>query len=389
MSAPAGLGPADFKHGVYIRPAARVPWDHARTEPMESLPMPCLSIAKLANWVRMVHGASTRAEVVMIMFSRARSALSAAILLATACSPSPAENRSQEAALDPPQTQSSGEPPMINVGDDADTPDNPAPPEPAPGRSSGPRVDLPGGLSLFPPPGWAAQGSDGNRTALVGPDGQSLVIASLDDGMLQQAVAELGGSIDLGDGIVLDPLGVPSVKGGIHTNRYSVRGAPSPTLGSIMIREVSPGRTLTLIALVPSAGSDAVQATLNQLMTTFEIGAARPQAASDWERQLRGRYLVKFYSGNGYSEKHELWLCSNGSFVKRVDGGGFTAGVASGAFEGGLAGTWRVQGPLSGTGELILSTSDGDSLRYTLRQASDGVLIDGERWLRGENNQCS
>lgn len=54
-----------------------------------------------------------------------------------------------------------------------------------------------------------------------------------------------------------------------------------------------------------------------------------------------------------------------------------------------MTGTWRVQGPLSGTGELTLSTSDGDSLRYTLRQAPDGVLIDGERWLRGENNQCS
>lgn len=315
--------------------------------------------------------------------------MSAAILLTAACSPPAADNDSLTANLDPQQTQTPGEPPMSNAVDSANAPESPAPPEPASGRRTGPRVDLPGGLSLFPPPGWSAQGSDGNRTVLAGPDGQSLVIASLDEGVLQQAVAELRSSIDLGDGIILDPLEVPSVKEGIHANRFTVRGAPSPTLGSIMIREISPGRTLTLIALVPSAGSDAVQATLSQLMTTFEIGAPRAQATSEWERQLRGRYLVKFYSGNGYSEKHELWLCSNGSFMKRVDGGGFTTGVASGAFEGGLTGTWRAQGLLSGAGELTLSTSDGDILRYTLRQASDGVLIDGERWLRGENNQCS
>lgn len=321
----------------------------------------------------------------------ARSAFWTVLFLAGSCGPSPENPGSTGEILDQPQIQSSspGSSKMTNNGDNVDTPEFPAPERRVAEKRNGPRIDLPGGLSLFPPQGWASQGSEGNRTAILGPDGQSVIIASLDDGVLQQAVAELGGSIDLGDGVILDPVGAPSVNGGIHSNRYTVRGAPSPTLGSIMIREISGGRTLTLMALVPSSGSDAAQAVLNQLMTTFEVSATAPQTTSEWERQLRGRYLVKFFSGNGYSEKHELWLCSNGSFAKRVDGGGFTAGVASGAFEGGLTGTWRAQGRLSGSGELILSTSDGDVLRYTLRETTDGVLIDGDRWLRGENTQCS
>lgn len=272
---------------------------------------------------------------------------------------------------------------------DRDMHDAPDQPPSSQAQTSGARVDLPDGVSLVAPRGWSQAGDlIQGRAVLQSSDGLSLMIASVDEGMLQQAVGELAFPVDLGDGIVLDPLEAPASRGQIYSNRFSVRGADMPRLATIMIREVGAGRTLTLIGIAPTGEAGSLQAALSQVITTYKVSAPRAQTASGWESQLKGRYLVKFYSGNGYSEKHELWLCSNGAFLKQVDGGGFTQGVASGAFAGGLQGTWRAQGAPSGAGVLILSTTDGQVLRYELQQRSDGVGIDGERWMRGDNQRC-
>lgn len=310
-------------------------------------------------------------------------------LLTAACSPESGESAApKEEAVTPP-APTEPEARMTNIGDQPEAPDSPDQDRAAPSQTSGPRVSLPGGLTLFPPTGWTSQPAGGNRTVLLAPDGQTVVIASLDEGVMQQAVSELAGTIDLGDGVVLDPVDTPTLKGQIHSNRFTVRGAQSPTLGFVMIRDAGGKTSLSLIGLAPSADASQLQTTMNQLITRAEIGAPRPQATSEWQKQLKGRYLVRFYSGNGYSEKHEMWLCSDGSFAKRVDGGGFTTGVASGAFAGGLTGTWNAQGDAAGQGLLVLSSSDGQVLQYTLRQAPDGVLIDGQKWMRGENTACS
>jgi hypothetical protein len=251
------------------------------------------------------------------------------------------------------------------------------------------RTDLGGGLSILPPQGWRPVPANPGATVLAGPDGESLIIVSVDEGLLEMAVAELADSIDLGDGVMLDPVASPTRSGQTHSNRFTVRGAVLPTVASVMIRDVGAGRTVSLIGLAPATGASGLQTALNQLMTSLTVGRAPPQSASGWGAQLKGRYLVRFYSGNGYSEKHELWLCSNGSFLKRVDGGGFTQGVASGAFAGGLDGTWTAQGSPPGAGQLVLSTRDGQVLRYTLQSRSDGIGIDGERWMRGDNERCA
>jgi len=254
---------------------------------------------------------------------------------------------------------------------------------------SGGRTDLGGGLSILPPGGWSPVPANPGATVLAGPDGESLIIVSVDEGLLEMAVAELAGSVDLGDGVVLDPVDNPTKRGQVHSNRFTVRGAISPMVASVMIRDVGAGRTVSLIGLAPATGASGLQTALNQLMTSLTVGRPPAQSASGWGAQLKGRYLVKFYSGNGYSEKHELWLCSNGSFLKRVDGGGFTQGVASGVFAGGLNETWTAQGSPPGAGQRVLSTSDGQVLRYTLQSRPDGIGIDGERWMRGDNERCA
>ena len=123
-----------------------------------------------------------------------------------------------------------------------------------------------------------------------------------------------------------------------------------------------------------------------EIANTISAAAAAP-SGGELAAYLKGRYLVRFYSGNGYSEKHEIWLCTNGQFRSRFDGGGFTQGVASGAFEGGNVGTWAAQGNRAG-GVLSLSASDGAQSRFEVRESSDALLLNGQKWLRGENSLC-
>jgi hypothetical protein len=101
---------------------------------------------------------------------------------------------------------------------------------------------------------------------------------------------------------------------------------------------------------------------------------------------MRGRYIAYFFTGSGYHEKSEIWLCSDGSFQRSSDGGGFGGG-ASGAYAGSGQGRWSASGTQPAKGELRLQFSDGVS-SYTLALEGGDLYLDGSKWLRGDNEYC-
>ena len=64
------------------------------------------------------------------------------------------------------------------------------------------------------------------------------------------------------------------------------------------------------------------------------------------------------------AEQDYFWLCPGGRFFRSFNSGGFGGG-ASGAFESGNGGVWRVSGSLDG-GELLLTFNDSSTARYRL-----------------------
>lgn len=140
---------------------------------------------------------------------------------------------------------------------------------------------------------------------------------------------------------------------------------------------------------------------------TFREPAVPPSNAGNWQDYMRGRYVVRLYTGSGYYEEEHIWLCSNGQFIRSSNaGGGGVGSGASGAYAGRGQGAWRADGDLDGNGTLVLrygatsfegSTSDfsfqqqtgAREVHYTLRLSEDDKLyLDGKRWFRDQNQRC-
>lgn len=271
-----------------------------------------------------------------------------------------------------------------------------------PGRiyTAGERVEDPSsGLALTLPQGW--------RGALA-PDGSAFVMeADAGDGYLfvvgeptseAEVRSELASPIDLGDGIVLRPAGsIREISSGHLSAEFDVGGAPSELDGVVDVRLTETGLGVAFILLTPPAAADDNVMAMRELALSLGVTepATNPSAASaeggndEWEPYLRGRYLARFYTGSGYTEKTELWLCTDGTFYFDDQGGGFGGG-ASGAFQSRGDGRWTATGA-GRSGTLELQWADGSrsswALEYDARQ--DHLYLNGDRWLRGANERCS
>lgn len=259
-------------------------------------------------------------------------------------------------------------------------------PPPAQAQGTTP-VTVSEGLTLQTPRGWRATPADAKRIVMVGPDGDTTIIATLDQASDAVIRAQLTAPVDLGGGIVLTPTGQPRAVGDYVSNDYAVRGTRIPGKAVVMIRRQDAGRAMALIGISPAATVEAMRATQARMMQTAVVKPAAAPTGGALAAYLKGRYLVRFYSGSGYHEKQEMWLCSDGSYAMSADGGGATAGVASGAFRGGHNGRWSASGALGG-GRLTLTAQDGRELSFSVADGSDGLYLDGKRWMRGDNSRC-
>lgn len=267
----------------------------------------------------------------------------------------------------------------------------PAPEPPAqPPAPVGESLTLPGGLVAPIPAGWKGQAADATKAVMVSPDGNNLLIVALEDAGGADVRGELSNTIDAGDGVTLHPSGTPHAELGGYANEFSVSGWSSPVRASVMARTLSDGRTLAIIGIAALATYDVMREGQREVFRGARGGrsAVSTTGAGTWTSELSGRYLVKIYNGNGYAEKHELWLCSDGTFAYTMDGGGFTQGVGSGAFGSGTQGTWSAAGASGAAGTLTLSATDGSRVQYDAQAGNDGIYLNGDRWMRGDNARC-
>ncbi|MBS2036958.1 hypothetical protein JST97_18350 [bacterium] len=105
---------------------------------------------------------------------------------------------------------------------------------------------------------------------------------------------------------------------------------------------------------------------------------SQPQLDQIWSSALTGKHLVYLYTGNGYSERKDLYLASNGQFAQRNDASSASIN-GSGYLAGGSDGRWQI---LSG-GQLVLQFNNGQTGSYILApgQAGNEVLLNGKRFF--------
>ena len=105
--------------------------------------------------------------------------------------------------------------------------------------------------------------------------------------------------------------------------------------------------------------------------------------------QLKGKHLLYLFTGNGYSERKDIYLCSSGEFYQSNDMGGFNpndSGDSSFGSRRSTHGTWTVSGTT-----LTLQFRGAGTTRHALskRSASNEVALNGQRFFVKAQNVCN
>lgn len=132
------------------------------------------------------------------------------------------------------------------------------------------------------------------------------------------------------------------------------------------------------VVVALSTPDNSEQAYYSGQEITNGVAFTAPTSGGVWDQALRGKHLVYLYTGNGYSERFDLYLFTNGTFSTRSDLSSVSMN-GSGAVAGGGEGTWRA----TPSGQLVLSYHSGNSQVYQLapRQAGNEVSLNGKRFF--------
>lgn len=270
------------------------------------------------------------------------------------------------------------------------------------------------GVAFKIPRGW--QGAWPNGSAffvLESSELQANLFMTFDQIGKQQLQQMMSQNIPLDTGMLLQPLAKPTTRQALLQGEYQVVGAPSPMHAMVVGKELRKNFSVAVIALTYTVNPQVNTITAN-IVNSIELRKTNsaPQTATtaggkgSWQEYMRGRYIARYYTGSGYSEKQELWLCSDGTFYSSFNSGGYSMNGASGATQSGGRGHWKATGSTTGTGTLILQFGAGKVVqgsapgfdwtetsaggeRWTFQLSLNGKLyLDNTQWLRGNNEYC-
>ena len=275
--------------------------------------------------------------------------------------------------------------------------------EPQPGQiySSGTTLSITSlGVSLNIPEGWrAALSPDGEALQMEPLSGGAMLLAFADTMNQAKALETMQGPIPLDSGLQLHLEGqVTQAREGELSASYRIPYQPNlSALGHAQTDQNGTSIALFLIApvadlatLKPSLQAAANSVTFNKRHTSPTTSKTVTQGASKdlWADYLKGKHIVRFFSGSGYTEEQHIWLCSDGGYYRSFNGGGWGGG-ASGAAQSHYTGQWRATGA-GEHGQLHLHNQSGAVSTYQLRWdfAKSHLYVDGKRWLHDENKAC-
>jgi hypothetical protein len=154
----------------------------------------------------------------------------------------------------------------------------------------------------------------------------------------------------------------------------------------------SSGGGVAVVSITDEANAVTGFNTAAAIANSIQFFQPKVSATADKVRSvLAGKRLLYLYTGNGYSERKDVVLCSDGVFYQSTDMGGFSAGNVDGpsfAANGGKRGRWSV----SANGSKLMMTFDAaGTVAYTLsaRQASNEIGMNGQRWFVQAQTVCS
>lgn len=234
------------------------------------------------------------------------------------------------------------------------------------------RVSHPAGFSTSVPASFQVS-QDASGTVAVEPNRKYMVVIKNHsynnfESFAQQANLEKDGFTLVGD--------VRTVNATDRSFRAAKQTPTGYLLADTFVCFSPNGGGSLIVALSDEKNADAAYLSAYQMAHNLQY--TQPQKDRLWTSALSGKHLLYLYTGNGYSERKDLYLGNDGRFAQRNDASSASMN-GSGFVAGGGDGSWQI---MPG-GQLMLQFNNGNVGTYSLApgKAGNEVLLNGRRFF--------
>ncbi len=244
-------------------------------------------------------------------------------------------------------------------------------------------TDISGSYSFAVPSGWNSNANE-EGFALVNLQ-KTLVLAIKDHNYDSFAAFAADANLER-DGLEL--IGTPrEITGGAAFT--TTKKTPKGTIYINTCVLFSPhGGGMVIVAL--SNQADSAAASASGLSVAESVRFSKSQETAVGRSELSGKHLLYMYTGNGYSERKDIYLCASGGFYHSSNLGGFTPNDSDGSSFGSQHskhGTWKIS---ANGAKLILNFQNGGTTQYNIskRPATNEIGLNGQRFFVQSQNVC-
>lgn len=265
------------------------------------------------------------------------------------------------------------------------------------------------GIRFTLPPGWQGGSPPGSELFILESAQLSArILLYMDEGTLGEMREQASQPIQLDWQTTLTPKGTPTEADGILRAEFAV--SQQNVEASVLGREARPGLLITATTLSQAGQFAAAETFARGIVEDFNATPPpAPQTVASpggWDAVLRGAHLLRLYTGSGYSEEEHIYLCSDGSFHRSNNSGGFGNGASGASGAQGL-GRWRSEGDPATGGTLFLvygagtvssisgpgfdqrrTEAGGETVTFSLHFDGKKLMVNNRRWFRDTNNFC-
>ncbi len=246
------------------------------------------------------------------------------------------------------------------------------------------------GLTLTVPQGW--RGSMSDEVFLMETDNIGSIVITSDNSNEEESRQIMSNTIDIGDGIFLQPNTQVNKEDNILWAEYEVFGAAQPTVGYIIKVMGSNDNGYLIVAIAPKnqlvALESAIETTVDS-MSYFQPTTTTPPISANtqtnnsnhyWAKELAGLSLTTAYGSPSYRSRITIVLCSDGNFSRSKETIGFITGYKK------RDGQWSTSGDKN-SGILQLNYNDGEVDNYELSMEDEMLFLNGNNYLK-EGASC-
>lgn len=171
------------------------------------------------------------------------------------------------------------------------------------------------GISFVVPQAWFGGVPEGGSVMVLGSKTEpGLVLVMVEPQLTaEQLVAALSQPLPLDETTVLQPAGAATRKGKRVSNAYTLQTPQGVMQGRALAVWDPSGRAIGFLALGPATHAKKRAALLEKAVKSVKFKKRPKPGSGKGAAKLRGKKLMYMKTENGFSQKKEIVLCSNGT----------------------------------------------------------------------------